>query len=170
MAKSKEEKRAYYREWRAKNAEYVKQSKKDYYEKNRDRLLDQYRSRYRGAEGDRRRAMSREYYHRNAEKCRAYRRSKNRYHKLRAIGITEEQFQAQLERQGGVCAICKGLPRGRYKKFAADHCHTRGHFRGVLCPQCNSAIGLMKDDPQRLANAIDYLRKTESGSYATSNP
>ncbi|MFE7628779.1 endonuclease VII domain-containing protein [Streptomyces sp. NPDC057509] len=38
-----------------------------------------------------------------------------------------------------------------------DHCHRAGRVRGVLCFNCNSAIGKLGDDPDALRRAIAYL-------------
>jgi hypothetical protein len=31
--------------------------------------------------------------------------------------------------------------------------------RGVLCPRCNRALGMLDDDPIRIEKAAEYLRK-----------
>ena len=55
------------------------------------------------------------------------------------------------------CAIC-GVPQEDLPRMlCADHCHESGEFRGLLCDNCNTAIGLMKDDVDRLKKAIEYL-------------
>lgn len=82
---------------------------------------------------------------------RAYRKRKNPDLKRR-YGLTIEERAALLEKQGGVCAIC----------FCddptdVDHCHSTGKVRGILCRQCNTALGLFKDDTARLAQAVVYL-------------
>lgn len=64
-----------------------------------------------------------------------------------------------LEAQGGVCAICKGpetKPNAKY--LAVDHDHATGAVRGLLCNNCNRAIGLLGDDAERLIAGADYLR------------
>lgn len=50
-------------------------------------------------------------------------------------------------------------PRHLSKSPAAhvDHCHEAGRVRGVLCFNCNSAIGKLGDDPDVLRRAIAYL-------------
>jgi hypothetical protein len=76
------------------------------------------------------------------------------------FGMEYEDLVALLASQGGVCAICRtpidDLGRG-IGKGAVDHCHASGKVRGVLCAQCNCAIGLFRDDPVRLRSAIEYL-------------
>lgn len=70
-------------------------------------------------------------------------------------GLTHDQIRAMVEEQNGKCAICYCVP----KKFCVDHCHLSGQTRGLLCNNCNLAIGLMKESIPALLNAIQYLRK-----------
>lgn len=56
------------------------------------------------------------------------------------------------------CQICNvGLDR---KNKVIDHCHATGVFRGIICSNCNKALGQFRDDISLLHRAIDYLRKT----------
>jgi hypothetical protein len=76
-------------------------------------------------------------------------------------GVTAEWYDAQLEKQNGVCAIC-GLPertkiRGALVRLAVDHCHHSKQVRGLLCTACNRAIGLLNHDTKLLQSAIQYL-------------
>lgn len=79
--------------------------------------------------------------------------SRNR--KLRRnYGISAEDYNALLTRQSDVCAICLGTDD---RALSVDHCHESLRVRGLLCRQCNLMIGNAKNDPQRLARAINYL-------------
>lgn len=51
------------------------------------------------------------------------------------------------------CEICGGNIRMAY-----DHCHKSGKFRGWLCMKCNTALGLVNDDPKILKKMITYLK------------
>lgn len=79
---------------------------------------------------------------------------------VKSHGISVEQFEAMLARQGGVCAICK-RPQTvkRRRRLSIDHCHKTGVIRGLLCDQCNTGIGNLREDPAVLQAAIEYLRK-----------
>lgn len=83
-------------------------------------------------------------------------RIKHRY------GLTREQYEAMLADQNDVCAICHN-PQSDWITDAlyVDHCHATKRVRGLLCAPCNSALGHMKDDPERLIRAAEYLRKFE---------
>ncbi len=83
-------------------------------------------------------------------------------HLKRTYGITPEEYDAMLEKQHGSCAICEAETAGSSRSniyFSVDHCHTTGAIRGLLCHQCNTALGLIKDNPQTLAKMISYLAK-----------
>ena len=73
--------------------------------------------------------------------------------RLKPFRLTREQYEHELAMG---CAICGDLGLGA-KSLAFDHNHTTGQFRGMLCGKCNTALGLMDDDIERLAKAIEYL-------------
>lgn len=76
-------------------------------------------------------------------------------HKYR---MTEADFDALLERQGGGCAVCgTTAPVGRGQQFHVDHDHATGVVRGLLCSECNTGLGKFKDDIRLLENAMKYL-------------
>lgn len=63
--------------------------------------------------------------------------------------------------QDGRCAICReeetATARGRVRSLAVDHDHETGAVRGLLCSRCNTALGLFRDNPALLLEAIAYL-------------
>lgn len=88
---------------------------------------------------------------------------------LKVYGVTLDQYNALLEAQGGVCAICQSeCPTGR--NLAVDHCHTTNKVRGLLCGHCNQGIGKFRDDPNRLLAAIEYLTKHTGETDECPNP
>jgi Recombination endonuclease VII len=81
-----------------------------------------------------------------------------RKHRLRCVyGISLEEYDAMLDSQGGVCAICKKKP-DEGKALFVDHCHVTGRVRGLLCGKCNSVLAFGNDNPDILRAAIAYLR------------
>lgn len=74
---------------------------------------------------------------------------------LRAYGITPVEYQAILVKQHGGCAICGEKPNK--ERLHVDHCHSKGHVRGLLCRKCNIGIGLFKEDPHLMIKAISYV-------------
>jgi hypothetical protein len=75
----------------------------------------------------------------------------------RRYGITIEQYDTMVEKQGGLCAICGKPPNGRWKRLAVDHCHKTGKVRGLLCHACNVLLGHAEDNWEVLCNAVRYL-------------
>ncbi len=80
--------------------------------------------------------------------------------RLRRYGLTEEEYDAMNEAQGGRCAICGTTKCGTLdtERLCIDHDHITGKVRGLLCRLCNAGIGQLKDDPERLEAAAAYLR------------
>lgn len=80
--------------------------------------------------------------------------------RLKTTGWSPEDYERQWCLQEGKCAICGcTLNSSRYTKASADHDHKTGKLRGILCSNCNTAIGLMKESPYRLECAIRYLEE-----------
>lgn len=63
---------------------------------------------------------------------------------------------------GKKCPICllKMSAKGSVRAIP-DHCHTTGKFRGVICNNCNTAIGKLNDDPNMLRRALLYLKQQQ---------
>ena len=83
-------------------------------------------------------------------------RSRNT-HLRRTYGITIEQFDELLKCQEGRCAICGREECSTGRNFSTDHDHTTGNVRGILCNDCNRALGLFQDSSTVLAAAYTYL-------------
>jgi len=63
--------------------------------------------------------------------------------------------------QSGCCAICKRHQTELTKSLAADHDHTNGTIRGLLCTRCNTLLG-MKEDSKWNCLASQYLNNFQS--------
>ena len=80
-------------------------------------------------------------------------------------GITRKEREQMLHDQMYLCKICDteldGFSSPKYGSVmgrgVVDHKKGTKEVRGILCNQCNTALGLFKDDPNRLARAILYL-------------
>jgi hypothetical protein len=81
-------------------------------------------------------------------------------------GLSDEDYDTLLAKQGGACAICRRRPRGR---LCVDHCHSTGFVRGLLCRKCNLGLGCLVDDAASLISAFAYLayRMTEGDKAGT---
>lgn len=111
-------------------------------------------------------AKAREWKARNPERA-AYHAAKRRPRSTierRKVGLwvkyrlTWDDYQDMLASQGAACAICRTVdPKSKSGTFTVDHDHSTGAVRGLLCSPCNLALGHMKDEPERLRAAADYL-------------
>lgn len=80
-------------------------------------------------------------------------------------GITLEDYNNLLSKQKLKCAICgKNVLSNskKFLKFNIDHDHNTGKIRGLLCTNCNRALGFFKDDIELLDKAIQYLQQNET--------
>ncbi|MGW6458644.1 endonuclease VII domain-containing protein [Streptomyces sp. NPDC055078] len=88
-----------------------------------------------------------------ASYCKVCRAARNRESYFRRkYGITEADRDEMISSQMGICCICLAAPAAH-----VDHCHETGKVRGVLCFNCNSAIGKLGDDPDTVRRAAAYL-------------
>ena len=82
-------------------------------------------------------------------------------HLLRHYGMTLDQWTNILTSQGGFCKICSRDS----KRFVVDHDHSccsgkiscGNCIRGIICENCNRALGLVSDSAAILNNMIKYL-------------
>jgi hypothetical protein len=115
---------------------------------------------------------SRRWRERNPDGPKTYRRERAEYQReyraankdrdkskklQRQYGITLEERDQMLARQGGVCAICKTDAPTTKLGWVVDHCHDTGRVRGILCSPCNTLLGAARDNVATLSNAIQYL-------------
>jgi len=65
----------------------------------------------------------------------------------RRHGLTGEAkrhtFDTLFQRQQGKCLLC-GITGTGHQNLYIDHCHTTGAIRGLLCPSCNSNLGMVE--------------------------
>jgi len=97
----------------------------------------------------------------NTYRCRQCRRDFKRKEKY---FIDDDSFKAMLKNQKGLCAICKKKESyfvkitNRTRELSVDHCHKTNKIRGLLCTQCNIALGKFQDSIENLYSAIEYLK------------
>lgn len=103
---------------------------------------------------------SKEYYKANKDWLLPLKRKKEqnkKYKNIQRYNITMEQYDQMLQEQNGGCKICKNVPVKR--KLAIDHDHKTNKVRGLLCNNCNTGIGMFKDNTELLSSAINYLTR-----------
>jgi len=91
------------------------------------------------------------------KKCVA--KTSREYHYKTKYDITVEEYETLHREQEGKCKICNSKdPKRPSGVFVVDHCHINGHVRGLLCDDCNLALGKFKDNIKALESAINYLK------------
>lgn len=58
--------------------------------------------------------------------------------------------------RGNQCEVCHDTPNDGLR---VDHDHQTGAVRGLLCRNCNVALGLLKDSRERVGALLDYLSR-----------
>lgn len=103
-----------------------------------------------------------QYYRENPDKKRGANLRKN-------YKISAEEYDRLYRGQGGVCAAC-GRPETEVdsrtklvKNLHVDHCHKTGVVRALLCGGCNSALGHLGDDPERIRLLLHYAEVYREG-------
>lgn len=127
---------------------------REYYKKNKSKIIE----RSKKAHMDNR--------DKKLEYQKNYREKRGReLHLKYRFGLDMSSYNDMSEKQSGLCAIC-GLPeiskfKGKLKHLAVDHNHNTGEIRGLLCSNCNEALGKLKVDnfgTLNLLKAIEYLK------------
>ena len=72
----------------------------------------------------------------------------------RAGKLMYKAWKRVRQLRNNTCEVCGELCYG-YK----DHDHKTGKRRGILCSHCNTGIGMLKDNPEIIRRALEYLEK-----------
>jgi len=76
-------------------------------------------------------------------------------------GLTKEQYDKLMKKHDGKCHSCKDR-----LAINIDHDHSccssqRSScgkcIRGILCSQCNTALGLLNDEPKKIKSLLKYI-------------
>lgn len=118
---------------------------KSYYARNRERILARAKARWAAMPARERK---------EANAYASFMAKENKYW-VKRYGLEPEQYNAMAIDRGPNCPICK-----YESKPVVDHCHETGFVRGLICRGCNTALGLVRDDPRILRALADYLEKS----------
>jgi hypothetical protein len=150
----------YYRAWKAANRKRINAWTRKHYAENKEVYKERERERAKSA-------RVQELNRLRSARFNAKRHTNHRRWRLqKKFGITPEQYDAMFTTQGGVCAICQSPnPKGhKFKYLCVDHCHVTKVVRGLLCSSCNTAIGHLGDDLNRLLRAAEYILRNSAHS------
>jgi len=70
--------------------------------------------------------------------------------------MSMDEYQYLIDLQSGICAICHTHSS---RALQVDHNHSDGTIRGLLCGNCNKALGLVHDEPSILRAMVLYLER-----------
>lgn len=87
-----------------------------------------------------------------------YLKHRKEHYRFRVYGLTRDQFFAMLRAQDNLCVCCDASLRGG-KETQVDHDHATGKVRGLLCLNCNIAIGMVRESTETLLRIGVYLEK-----------
>lgn len=79
---------------------------------------------------------------------------------MRVYGVSREEALRLISIR--ICEAC-GREMSRPGEMHIDHDHMTGEVRGVLCFNCNAALGHLKDSRERLEMLICYLGRDRDG-------
>jgi len=96
------------------------------------------------------------YYHSLCNVCKkeAFKLYQKTIGRFKKYNITKQKYDNLCRLQNFCCAICLEPIKTLY----IDHNHKTNKIRGLLCRDCNLALGLFKDNSKILVNATNYLR------------
>lgn len=170
MTKDPEKRKAEWASWYARNRDHVIAKAAKYRKKNREEINRKASERY-YANHEATKARLKAAYHADREsrivKMREWRTENPEAYRLavmksfikRRYGLSWEAYQKILKTQK-TCRLCGARPDGKGRngsQLCVDHCHTSGKFRALLCRNCNSMLGLSRDNPKLLRKAAAYL-------------
>ena len=75
--------------------------------------------------------------------------------------MTLDEYDVLFKKQDYKCAICvtkENKVSHNDCNFSVDYCHETGKIRGLLCNQCNRALGMFQDSVDILETATTYLK------------
>ena len=77
-------------------------------------------------------------------------------HNHRTAVVAKLKLKHEHPAAGTPCECC-----GRISKLFLDHTHSDDTFRGWICRECNSGIGLLGDSVESLKKALVYLEASK---------
>lgn len=99
--------------------------------------------------------------HKKKSAAKQYRRYPPEYflkqNRKRRYGITSEQYNKQFEQQKGCCAVCGKHQSELKRALGVDHNHETKETRGLLCGECNRALGFLKEDIETIKALLEYV-------------
>mgnify|MGYP003625557836 CR=1 FL=1 len=133
-----EQRKEYDRKRYAENKDILSKKRKEYYFKNKEHFL----------------ARAKTWSLNNKDKIREN-KLKTKYN------LTLDQYNKMLSDQNNSCKVCNIKFNINIKMITphVDHCHTTGKIRGLLCMNCNTSLGFLKEDTKIMQKLIEYVKE-----------
>jgi len=98
-------------------------------------------------------------YHSICDNCKkeVFKKYQKNTGRFKKHGITKEIYDKMMELQSGKCFICEN----DYDVLYIDHNHDTSIIRKLLCRDCNSALGLIKENKKTINNMKKYIEEHE---------
>jgi len=74
-------------------------------------------------------------------------------------GLSVDEYKQMYSEANGKCQVCNISEDKLNKRLSVDHCHTTGKVRGLLCSKCNTALGQLDDDLNKISALYSYLQE-----------
>lgn len=71
--------------------------------------------------------------------------------------LSVKEYEQMYAEANGRCQVCGTPEEDLNKRLAVDHCHGTGKVRGLLCSKCNTALGQLDDDLNKISSLYSYL-------------
>jgi len=154
---------------------HTKEARKDYDQANKERFAArkrEYRLAYEAANRERLSAQRKVAYQRRKVAIKGYNKERQAQpdyqlssylrRVCRVYGISKEEALLFHERTKQACELCsKPWDQSERRRFNIDHNHQTNTVRGVLCDNCNYAVGHLKDNLGLARQLVSYLEKYE---------
>lgn len=98
-------------------------------------------------------------YHSLCNECKKekFKQYQKNFGRFKRHGITKIVYNEMYDKQNGKCYICENT----YDNLYIDHNHNTGEVRKLLCRDCNSALGLIKENKKTINNMKKYIESYE---------
>lgn len=76
----------------------------------------------------------------------------------RKYGAGKDHYEKMVLKNNGQCPGCNRKEEEFGGRWCIDHCHQTGNVRGLICHNCNIALGQVRDEIETLLRLAKYLQ------------
>ena len=71
--------------------------------------------------------------------------------------LAGDEYMYMIWKQNNKCAACEQIFNAKDRLPCVDHDHITREIRGLLCSQCNIALGLLGEDANKIIKLATYI-------------